>query len=105
MRRTGKGMDCMSITIEQIQHIAKLARLEITEEEATSYHAQLSGILDYFQSLQEIDTENIPPATAGLDVHNVLRSDEIQLGLNIDEVFQSAANTEGNQFKVPPIFE
>lgn len=95
----------MSITIEQIQHIAKLARLEITEDEATSYHTQLSAILDFFQSLQEIDTENIPPATGGLDIHNVLRSDETKPGLNIDEVLQNTANIEENQFKVPPIFE
>ena len=95
----------MSITIEQIHHIATLARLEISEEESTNYHAQLSAILDYFQSLQEIDTENVPPAAGGLDIQSVLRSDEIRPGLKLAEVLMNAANTEENQFQVPPIFD
>jgi aspartyl-tRNA(Asn)/glutamyl-tRNA(Gln) amidotransferase subunit C len=105
MLGAGKGRDSMSITIEQIQHIANLARLEITEEEANSYHAQLSAILDYFQSLQEIDTVNVSPAAGGLNIHNVLRSDETKPGLKLAEVLGNAAKTEENQFQVPPIFE
>jgi len=95
----------MSLTHEQIQHIANLARLELTEEELARYREQLSSILDHFEQLQSLDTENVPP-TASIAVDQVsLRTDEPRPGLNLDELLQNAPESEQHQFRVPPVFE
>jgi aspartyl-tRNA(Asn)/glutamyl-tRNA(Gln) amidotransferase subunit C len=95
----------MSLTHEQIQHIANLARLELTEEELTRYREQLSSILDHFEQLKSLDTENIPP-TASIAVDQAsLRDDEPRPGLNLGELMQNAPESEQRQFRVPPVFE
>lgn len=94
-----------SLTLEQIQHIANLARLELTDEELTRYRDQLSSILDHFEQLQTLDTENIPP-TASVSVEQAaLRADGPRPGLNLDELLQNASQSEQRQFQVPPVFE
>ncbi len=95
----------MSITSEQIQHIANLARLELTDEELVRYRGQLSTILDYFQQLEDLDTEDVPPTASVSAGENSLRADEPHLGLNLDELLLNAPKTDKRQFRVPPIFE
>jgi aspartyl-tRNA(Asn)/glutamyl-tRNA(Gln) amidotransferase subunit C len=95
----------MSLTLEQTQHIANLARLDLTDEELTRYREQLSSILDHFQQLQNLDTEDIPP-TASVSVEQAtLRADEPRPGLALDELLQNAPDREQRQFRVPPVFE
>ena len=95
----------MSLTHEQIQHIANLARLELTDEELARYREQLSSILDHFEQLQTLDTENVPP-TASIAVDQAsLRADEPRPGLNLDELLQNSPESEQRQFRVPPVFE
>lgn len=95
----------MSISIEQIHHIANLARLELTDEELVRYRGQLSAILDYFQQLEDLDTEDIPPTVSVSAGESSLRADESHLGLNLDELLLNAPETDERQFRVPPIFE
>ena len=95
----------MTLTHEQIQHIANLARLELTEDELARYRGQLSSILDHFQQLQTLDTENIPPTASVSVEQSPLRADESRPGLSLEELLQNAPESEQRQFRVPPVFE
>lgn len=95
----------MRLPIEQILHIADLARLEITPEEAERYREQLSAILDYFQQLQSIDTQAISPTTSGVTLDTTLRTDFTLPGLRRSEAFANAAEIDQDQFHVPPVFD
>jgi len=91
--------------MEEVTHIANLARLALTEEELENYRQQLSAILDYAASLQELDTSSIPPTSSVLPPHSVLRPDEPVQGLDLTEILQNAPQTEQSQFRVPPVME
>ncbi len=94
----------MALTREEVEHIAQLARLELTEEEIARYREQLSDVLDYVARLQGLDTRDIPPTASVLPPRTVLREDEPRPGLPRREVLANAAETEAGQFKVPPVF-
>jgi aspartyl-tRNA(Asn)/glutamyl-tRNA(Gln) amidotransferase subunit C len=95
----------MSLTIEQVHHIANLARLELTDEELVRYREQLSSILAHFEQLQAIDTEIIPPTASVSAGESTLRVDQSRPGLVLDDLLQNAPDTENDQFRVPPVFE
>jgi aspartyl-tRNA(Asn)/glutamyl-tRNA(Gln) amidotransferase subunit C len=95
----------MLLSLEQVQHIARLARIELTEEELINYRSQLSTILDYFQRLQKIDTENVPPAVSDFDLKGKLRTDQPTAGLELDEALQNASQIKNKTFRVPPVFD
>ncbi len=94
----------MKLTIEEVEHIAALARLELTETEKQQYAEQLSDILDYAARLDELETDSIPPMASVLDMQLRLREDESRPGLPREEVLKNAAETKDDQFKVPPVF-
>ena len=95
----------MSLTIEEVQHIANLARMNLTEEELELYRNQLSAILDYFKQLEGLDTEGIPP-TANVSVdQNILRADQPDPGLSHEELLNNAPEKDDHLFQVPPIFD
>jgi len=91
------------ITKEDVEHVALLARLELTEEEKEMYTKQLGDILGYFQSLAELDTEGVPPTAHVLPLQNVFREDLVGHHLTPDEVLANCPEREGNFFKVPKI--
>ena len=95
----------MSLTIEQVQHIANLARLELTESEIARYRDQLSAILDYFQQLDGVDTENIDPTDSLSPVEKSLRSDDVKPGLSLADLLKNAPDVDDEQFCVPPVFD
>jgi len=95
----------MPLTHEEVQHIANLSRLELTEAELTRYREQLSAILAYFTQLEGLDTENIQPTTSRFDLTSALRPDEILPGLELDELLRNAPEITDQQFRVPPVFE
>jgi aspartyl-tRNA(Asn)/glutamyl-tRNA(Gln) amidotransferase subunit C len=95
----------MKLTLEEVQHIADLARLQLTGEEMTRYAEQLSEILDYAARLQSIDTSGISPTDRVIDAGNVLREDIPLPGLDKQQLLENAPDTEKGQFKVPPILE
>jgi len=95
----------MSLTLGEVEHIAALARLELSEEQKTLYREQLSAILDYVARLQQLDTENVPPMTGASVARMPLRSDEARPSLSGEELLANAPEKEANQFKIPPVFE
>lgn len=95
----------MSLTLQEVEHIARLARLELTDEQKSLYREQLSAILDYVAKLQELDTANVPPTAGGSVSQMPLRADEPRPGLGVDELLSNAPQKENNQFKIPPVFE
>ena len=94
-----------TITKEQVNHIAHLSRLEIQEDEVDGYIEKLEKVVDLFNELNSVDTENIKPTYHVLDLLNVFREDVAQEGMNREEVLKNSKETEAGQFKVPTIIE
>lgn len=95
----------MSISIRDVEHVANLARLELTEEEKAKYARQLGAMLDYAQKLNELDTENVPPTSHVLPIVNVMREDEPRPSSPIENVMLNAPDEEDGQFRVPAVLE
>ncbi len=95
----------MSLTIEEVDHIALLARLKLTDEEKERYRQQLSAILDYAGRLQQVDTSHIPPTSSVLPPRSYLRKDEPARGLELDDILKNAPQVEDDQFRVPPVLD
>jgi len=90
---------------KQVQHIATLARLNITAEEREQLKAELSDILNHCQKLDLLDTEHVEPMQHVIETHNVLRSDETCAGLTQAQALQNAPQHDGQFFVVPAVFE
>lgn len=95
----------MALTLAEVEHIAHLARLELSAEEKNRFREQLSDILEYAARLQKVDTSGIPPTSSVLPPHSVLRPDEPQPALPAADVLQNAPQSEKDQFRVPPVLE
>jgi aspartyl-tRNA(Asn)/glutamyl-tRNA(Gln) amidotransferase subunit C len=95
----------MSLTLEEVEHIAKLARLELSQDQKILYRDQLSKILDYIAKLRELDTTDVQPTAAGGLVQMVLRADQARPSLPVNVLLKTAPETEDDQFKIPPVFE
>jgi aspartyl-tRNA(Asn)/glutamyl-tRNA(Gln) amidotransferase subunit C len=95
----------MSLTREEVEHIARLARLELSGEEIELFQRQLSDILDYADRLSALDTSDIPPTASVLPVRSVLRADEPAEPLPRAALLQNAPHPQGGQFRVPPVME
>jgi aspartyl-tRNA(Asn)/glutamyl-tRNA(Gln) amidotransferase subunit C len=94
----------MKLSIEEVEHIADLARLRLTDAAKRRFATQLSDILDYAARLDELDTSQIRPTASVLDMQLRLREDAARPGLLQDDILKNAAETENGQFKVPPVF-
>lgn len=95
----------MTLTPEQVEHIANLARLGLTDEEKARFQQQLSAILDHFQELQAVDTSQVSAnARLGL-INSILRDDESRSGQTLEKTLQNAPESAKRQFKIPPVFE
>ena len=94
-----------SLTLQEVEHIAELARLDLSEAEKERYRAQLSAILEYAARLQALDTDGIPPTSSVLPPRTVLRRDEPQPGLTTEELLRNAPAAQDDQFRVPPVLE
>jgi aspartyl-tRNA(Asn)/glutamyl-tRNA(Gln) amidotransferase subunit C len=95
----------MSLSLAEVEHIASLARLDLSPEEKQRYQQQLSAILDYVRKLQEVDTGDIPPTSSVLPDRSVLREDEPKPGLQVGQLLANAPQADKNQFRVPPVLE
>lgn len=95
----------MAIGIHEVEHVAKLARLELTEEEKRLFAEQLGAILEYAAKLNELDTSGVEPTTHVLPISNVLRGDEIRPSWPLEQVLRNAPDEEDGQFKVPAVLE
>lgn len=97
----------MRLTKKEVEHIAQLARLGLAEEEKGKFAEQLSSILDYFEQLKEVDTDDIPPTAQVTGLENVSRPDAIQEGdkETMKKLVEGAPMNEGNLIKVKGVFE
>jgi aspartyl-tRNA(Asn)/glutamyl-tRNA(Gln) amidotransferase subunit C len=95
----------MILSLEQVEHIAELAKLALTNEEKARFREQLSAVLDYAARLQEIDTSDIPPTASVLPVNTVLREDVARPCFSSSEILVNAAEQEDNMFRVQVILE
>ena len=92
----------MAISRDQVLHVAKLARLALTEDELERLEGQLGAILEAVGKVAELDLDDVPPTSHPLDLVNVLRSDEPRPCLPLDDVFANAPQREDDAFRVPP---
>lgn len=90
----------MALTLADVDHVATLARLGLTDAERERMREQLSIILEHIGELSELDTESIPPTASVTRTTNVWREDEVQPSLSITQVFQNAPRVTGDCFVV-----
>jgi aspartyl-tRNA(Asn)/glutamyl-tRNA(Gln) amidotransferase subunit C len=91
------------ISTEQVAHVARLARLDLTADELDHYTDQLAAILDHAADIEALDLEGVEPMTHPVPLTNVLRDDVEVPCLDRDEVLAAAPAAESGRFKVPPI--
>jgi len=95
----------MKITRLEVEHVAKLARLELSEQEKENLTDQLSNILTYVEKLNELDTNNVAPTSHVLDITNVMRDDTPVDSLPQDLALRNAPDKAAGHYKVPKIIE
>lgn len=95
----------MKISKQEVEHVAKLARLELSEQEKEMLTGQLSNILTYVEKLNELDTKDVEPTAHVLDVRNVMRDDAAALSLDQDRALANAPEKAAGHYKVPKIIE
>ena len=95
----------MSVTIEQVRHIAKLARIAMSEEELARLEPELNNILGWIEQLSEVETEGVEPLTAVIDLKLRLRDDAVTDGDCRDEVLANAPDAQHGFFAVPKVIE
>lgn len=92
------------ITRDEVRHVAKLARLELLEQEEKLMTEQINNILAYMDKLNELDTSNIPPTTHAIQLENVFRADQVEPSLDREEALTNAPLSDGASFVVPKVF-
>ncbi len=95
----------MKLSREEVLHIARLARVGLTEEEIGRMREQLSNILENFEILQQVDTNDVPPTAHTVALHSVMRDDEAAPSLPPEEVLANAPQKEGDCFRVRAVLE
>lgn len=93
----------MKLTVEQVQHVAKLARLELEPQAVETLAGQLATILDYVEKLSEVDTSEIEPTSHAIALTNAFREDRIQTHLEPEEALANAPAKEDGSFVVPKV--
>lgn len=94
-----------ALTLADVEKIANLARLELTDAQKTQYREQLSAILEYAARLNELDLTGVPPSAHAVARQNVMRTDEITPSLPIEDVLFNAPEQEQNQFRIQSVLE
>ena len=95
----------MSLTREEVLHIAQLAHLGLSEDEVPKFQEQLSEILGHFEALRALDTEGVPPTSHPLPLESVMREDEAAPSLPVEDVLANAPNVENDLFRVRAVLE
>lgn len=93
----------MNITVEQVQHVAKLARLELEPQAVEKLAGQLANILEYVEKLSEVDTSEIEPTSHAIALTNAFREDRIHTHLDPEEALDNAPAREEGCFVVPKV--
>jgi aspartyl-tRNA(Asn)/glutamyl-tRNA(Gln) amidotransferase subunit C len=95
----------MKLSLAQVEQVAKLAQLTLSDQEKELYREQLSSILEYAQRLQQVDTSAIPPTATVLPLENVMRDDEVHPSLPVADALANAPDAEDGLFRVPVVLE
>ena len=95
----------MPITIKDVEYLAQLARLILSEKEKKKFQKELNKIIRYIDQLNQVDTQNIPPTTHVIPMKNVLREDEAKPSLTQKEALSNVPDKKDGYFKVPQAFE
>ncbi len=95
----------MALTSDEVRHVALLARVGLTPEEVELYRSQLDNVLNQFQALQELDTEDVPPTSQSVPLETVLREDEPRQSLPKEDVLANAPRREDDYFRVRAVLE
>lgn len=95
----------MALTREEVDHIAELAKLSLSDAEKTRFQAQLSSILDYARRLQALDTEAIPPTASVLPLRSVMRDDAITPSTPTPVLLANAPNATADSFEVQTVLD
>lgn len=92
----------MAITREEVLHVARLARLELSEEEVTRFQEQLSAIIEAVSKVSELDLSDVPPTSHPLEIANAWADDDPRESLSLEDAFANAPDREGDLFRTPP---
>jgi aspartyl-tRNA(Asn)/glutamyl-tRNA(Gln) amidotransferase subunit C len=92
----------MAISKDEVLHVARLARLELTDDEVAKFQEQLSAILEAVSTVSELDLSDVPPTAHPLEIQNAWDEDVARPCLTSDEVFANAPDRDGDFFRVPP---
>jgi aspartyl-tRNA(Asn)/glutamyl-tRNA(Gln) amidotransferase subunit C len=95
----------MKLSREEVLHIARLARVALTEDEITRLSEQLSNLLEHFEVLQRVDTEGVPPTAQSVTLQSVMREDRVELSLPPENILANAPRREGDCFRVRAVLE
>ena len=98
-----RDLEQKMITIKDVEHVAKLARLELTEDEKEKFTKQLGDVLKYVEQMNEVDTTGVVPMAHAFDVVNVMREDIVVYEQTKEELMKNAPDEENGFFKVPKI--
>ena len=95
----------MSLSREEVLHIAQLARVGITEEEVTRLSEQLSNILENFEVLQQVDTDNVPPTAQSIALQNVMADDDVVPSMATRDILANTPSQEQDHCKIKAVLE
>jgi aspartyl-tRNA(Asn)/glutamyl-tRNA(Gln) amidotransferase subunit C len=95
----------MKLSRDEVLHIARLARMGLTESEITRLSEQLSHLLEHFETLQQVDTTGVAPTAQPIDLQSVMRDDEVAPSFPSDDILANAPRREGDCFKVRAVLE
>lgn len=95
----------MPIDRAAVDHVARLARLDLTDEERERMRAELTQILEHAERIQALDLDGVPPTSHSVSIRNAMRPDEVTPSLEPDEVLRNAPEVEDGRIKVPRIIE
>jgi aspartyl-tRNA(Asn)/glutamyl-tRNA(Gln) amidotransferase subunit C len=95
----------MKLSREEVLHIARLARVGLTEEEIARFSEQLSNILENFEILQQVDTEGIPPTSQAVELQSVMRDDAVRPSFPPEDILANAPRREADCFRVRAVLE
>lgn len=95
----------MKLSTSDVEYVAKLARLEITDQEKNKFTAQLNDILLYIDKLNELDTKGVVPMTHAIAVTNAFREDRVRESLGTQKAIANAPDARGEFFRVPKVIE
>ena len=93
----------MAITIQDVEHIAKLAKLEFTDAEKEKFTHQMNKILEYMEQLNKLDTGSVEPLSHVIELSNVFRADELKPGVSTEDALKNAPEKNEQFFNVPKV--